>query len=374
MATDANRTDTHNQPDDGSPMISIRSLRKTYGVYEALKEINMDIRKGEFFSLLGPSGCGKTTLLKIIGGFETANSGDVVINGDPMRGVPPYRRPTNMVFQSYAIFPHLNVRRNVGYGLRTKSLTKIEYDARIDDALALVKMEAFADRRPHQLSGGQRQRVALARAIVCQPKVLLLDEPLGALDKRLREEMQFELKGLQRRLGITFICVTHDQEEAMSMSDRIAVMAAGEVMQIDSPSNLYERPTTCGVADFIGTMNFLPARMVEARGGDALFELDGGILVSSTHPCAQTQTTFALRPEWMQISREKPAEGLNALQGRVLARSYLGDRSVYLVATHASPKPISVSAPQAWMASSPIGQDEQAWISWAPEAGVLLDR
>ncbi len=245
-----------------SAMIDIRAISKAYGNYAALDGIDMEIRQGEFFSLVGPSGCGKTTLLKIIGGFEQTTAGRLLIAGEDMSVIPAYRRPTNMVFQSYALFPHMNIRRNVSYGVRKSGLPAAEKAQIVDEALALVKMSDFADRLPGQLSGGQRQRIALARAIVCKPKVLLLDEPLGALDKRLREEMQFELKSLQRRLGITFVCVTHDQEEAMSMSDRIAVMSAGRLLQIDTPDNLYERPLSRDVADFVGNMNFFD---VQAR-------------------------------------------------------------------------------------------------------------
>ncbi|HEY0123516.1 MAG TPA: ABC transporter ATP-binding protein, partial [Rhizobium sp.] len=248
-----------------SAMIDIRAISKAYGNYAALDGIDMEIRQGEFFSLVGPSGCGKTTLLKIIGGFEQTTAGRLLIAGEDMSGIPAYRRPTNMVFQSYALFPHMNIRRNVSYGVRKSGLPAAEKAQIVDEALALVKMSDFADRLPGQLSGGQRQRIALARAIVCKPKVLLLDEPLGALDKRLREEMQFELKSLQRRLGITFVCVTHDQEEAMSMSDRIAVMSAGRLLQIDTPDNLYERPLSRDVADFVGNMNFFDVQARERR-------------------------------------------------------------------------------------------------------------
>jgi ABC-type Fe3+/spermidine/putrescine transport system ATPase subunit len=222
--------------------ISIRGVTKHFGNVRAVDDVSFDIRAGEFFSLLGPSGCGKTTLLRMLAGFETPTSGEIFIDGQPMSAVPANRRPTNMVFQNYAIFPHLDVRRNIAYGLRKQRLAKAEIEATVERALELIKLPGYGDRQAHQLSGGQRQRVALARALVCQPKVLLLDEPLGALDKKLREEMQLELRQLQRSVGITFMLVTHDQEEALTMSDRIAVISKGKVLQLDTATRLYETP------------------------------------------------------------------------------------------------------------------------------------
>ncbi|MEO1471689.1 MAG: ATP-binding cassette domain-containing protein, partial [Pseudomonadota bacterium] len=225
--------------------------------------------EGEFFSLLGASGCGKTTLLRMLAGFETPTSGEIWIDGQPMSAVPPFERPVNMVFQNYAIFPHLNVRDNIAYGLRKARLPRATRHAMVDEMLDLVQLRGYGDRRAHQLSGGQRQRIALARALILKPKVLLLDEPLGALDKQLREQMQIELRRLQRTVGITFVFVTHDQEEALALSDRIAVMAGGAVLQIDTPDGLYERPRTREVASFIGTMNFLEGRVLSRASGHA---------------------------------------------------------------------------------------------------------
>ncbi len=253
---------------DRRKMIECRDLNKYYGDYHALRDIDLTIREGEFFSLLGPSGCGKTTLLRTIAGFEDISSGVVLIDGKDMAGVPANVRPTNMVFQSYAIFPHLTVAENVGFGLRRDPRSRAEKAAAVDEALAMVGLKGFGARAAHALSGGQRQRVALARALILKPKVLLLDEPLSALDRKMREQMQVELIKLQRQVGITFVLVTHDQEEALVMSDRIAVMFEGRIAQLDGPEALYARPASRRVADFIGVMNFLPANiLVETAAG-----------------------------------------------------------------------------------------------------------
>ncbi|MEO1704682.1 MAG: ABC transporter ATP-binding protein, partial [Pseudomonadota bacterium] len=253
------------------PIIELSQIEKYYGEYHALRDVSLNIAEGEFFSLLGPSGCGKTTLLRTIAGFEDASSGILKLDGQDMGGVPPNKRPTNMVFQSYAIFPHLNVAENVAFGLRKRGLSAGEKEAKVTEALAMVGLDGYGTRAAHALSGGQRQRVALARALVLQPKVLLLDEPLSALDKKMREQMQGELRRLQRQVGITFILVTHDQEEALIMSDRIAVMFEGQIAQVAAPQDLYRRPKTRQVADFIGVMNFLPA---EARTEGASIKVE----------------------------------------------------------------------------------------------------
>ncbi|MBU3029214.1 ABC transporter ATP-binding protein [Paracoccus marinaquae] len=256
-------------------MIECQDVQKYYGDYHALRGINLTIREGEFFSLLGPSGCGKTTLLRTIAGFEDISSGAVLIDGNRMEEVPANKRPTNMVFQSYAIFPHLTVAQNVAFGLRRDPRGKDEKARLVDEALAMVGLKGYGARAAHALSGGQRQRVALARALILKPKVLLLDEPLSALDRKMREQMQVELIKLQRQVGITFVLVTHDQEEALVMSDRIAVMFEGEIAQLDGPEALYARPVNRRVADFIGVMNFLPARILSENGEGAKVEIAG---------------------------------------------------------------------------------------------------
>ena len=251
---------------ENTNFISIQNISKHFGDVIAVDQVNIDIHEGEFFSLLGASGCGKTTLLRMIAGFESPTSGEIFIEGNPMSEVPPNLRPTNMVFQNYAIFPHLDVRANIAYGLRKDRLSREESNRRVEEALEMVKLPGFGARRANELSGGQRQRIALARALIKRPKVLLLDEPLGALDKKLREEMQLELRLLQESVGITFIFVTHDQEEALTLSDRVAVMSRGEVLQNESPKELYSKPVSVEVADFIGKMNFLNARVDKIDG------------------------------------------------------------------------------------------------------------
>ncbi|TIO65701.1 MAG: ABC transporter ATP-binding protein, partial [Mesorhizobium sp.] len=247
-------------------MIEIRDVTRSYGAFKALNNASLAIREGEFFSLLGPSGCGKTTLLRMIAGFDTPTSGSIAVDGQPMDGIPANRRPTNMVFQSYAIFPHLNVEQNVAYGLKRLKLQGGEEKRRVEEALAQVSLTGLGKRRATELSGGQRQRVALARALVMRPKVLLLDEPLSALDKKLREQMQVELRRLQQAVRITFVLVTHDQYEALAMSDRIAVMFGGRIAQVASPKEIYQRPVNRQVADFLGGMNFVKAEIVEENG------------------------------------------------------------------------------------------------------------
>ena len=312
-------------------IISIRNVSKHFGSVRAVDDLSFDIMRGEFFSLLGPSGCGKTTLLRILAGFETPSAGEILIDGQPMSSVPPNERPTNMVFQNYAIFPHLNVRQNIAYGLRRRKLPKQEVDRMVDEALAMIKLPGYGERQAHQLSGGQRQRVALARALICRPKVLLLDEPLGALDKKLREEMQLELRQIQRNVGITFIFVTHDQEEALTMSDRIAVMSHGKILQIGSPAQIYEHPTVRFVADFIGETNFLPAHVTSLIGDKATIRLAGGAeFAAAAAPGIGNgmDVTVAVRPE--RLSLTGAAGG--AIRGRVENIVYFGTDTTYQVA------------------------------------------
>ncbi len=253
-------------------IISIRGVSKHFGAVHAVDEVDLEIQRGEFFSLLGPSGGGKTTLLRMLAGFEAPSEGEIYIDGQPMAAIPAYRRPVNMVFQNYAIFPHLDVRGNIAFGLRKSGLSKAEINAKVDEMLNLIKLPGYAGRGATELSGGERQRIALARALIKRPKVLLLDEPLGALDKKLREQMQLELRDLQKSVGITFVFVTHDQEEALTMSDRIAVMSKGRVLQVEAPTGLYERPNSRFVADFIGTMNFFDGRVRKSDNGAAIVD------------------------------------------------------------------------------------------------------
>jgi len=314
------------------PMISLRHVSRSYGTIRAVDDVSFDIAPGEFFSLLGPSGCGKTTLLRMIGGFDSPTGGEILIDGRPMAGIAANRRPTNMVFQNYAIFPHLSIRENIGYGLVHRKLSRAEIARKVDEALAMIRLSNMGDRRPDQLSGGQRQRVALARALVCNPKVLLLDEPLGALDKKLRAEMQVELRRIQRAVNITFVLVTHDQEEALTLSDRIAVMVAGRPLQIGDARALYDRPQSRMVADFIGEMNFFTGEVTEASGGTALVRAGplGEFRVDSRQPVTGgRKVTLAIRPEKVSHSWEKPEAARRVIEGRVVTETYLGDRCQY---------------------------------------------
>ncbi len=359
--------------------IEVRNVTKRFGRVRALHSVDIEVNEGEFFALLGPSGCGKTTLLRILAGFESPTEGEVFIDGQAMSAVPANRRPVNMVFQNYAIFPHLNVRQNIAYGLRRQRLPKAELDAVIERALVLIKLEGFGERRSDQLSGGQRQRVALARALVKQPKVLLLDEPLGALDKRLREQMQVELRALQQEVGVTFVFVTHDQEEALSMSDRIAVLSEGEVLQVDTPERLYERPVSREVADFIGTMNFVEG---EVEGVDTdMISVDAGPLgrVSAasderTRPGRGARVLIAIRPEKIAVSRERPDVPSNLVRGQVSAASYLGDRSHLRVDVPGLGAPISVASQNILplLHSAHAAESDAMWLSWPASAVVLL--
>ena len=316
------------------PIINIQNVEKHYGSVTALNGVSIEIEAGEFFSLLGPSGCGKTTLLRIISGFDNPSVGTVFIGGADMTDVPPNERPTNMVFQSYAIFPHLNVADNVGYGLKKQKLPKEEIDRRVDDALKLVDLEGYGPRESHALSGGQRQRVALARALIMKPKVLLLDEPLSALDKKLRETMQSELRKLQRTVGITFVLVTHDQEEALTMSDRIAVMFDGRIAQLDSPEGLYRRPISRRVASFIGVMNFIPATVIENTNKilslniKSLGQLD---LKTSSVLKKSEVITVGIRPEMLTILYNESDTSEYSFNASIENASYYGDMTYYEV-------------------------------------------
>ena len=316
------------------PIINIQNVEKHYGSVTALDGVSIEIEAGEFFSLLGPSGCGKTTLLRIISGFDNPSVGTVFIGGADMTDVPPNERPTNMVFQSYAIFPHLNVADNVGYGLKKQKLPKEEIDRRVDDALKLVDLEGYGPRESHALSGGQRQRVALARALIMKPKVLLLDEPLSALDKKLRETMQSELRKLQRTVGITFVLVTHDQEEALTMSDRIAVMFDGRIAQIDSPEGLYRRPISRRVASFIGVMNFIPATVIENTNKTLSLNIKslGQLDINTSLALKKSEViTVGIRPEMLTILYNEIDTSEYSFNASIENASYYGDMTYYEV-------------------------------------------
>ena len=357
-------------------IIELKDVQKYYGTYHALRGINTEIRQGEFFSLLGPSGCGKTTLLRTIAGFEDLSSGTLKIDGKDMDGVPANVRPTNMVFQSYAIFPHLTVAENVGFGLRRERLSREDMAKRVAEALAMVGLGGYGDRAAHALSGGQRQRVALARALILKPQVLLLDEPLSALDKKMREQMQVELRRLQRQVGITFILVTHDQEEALIMSDRIAVMFEGQIAQLASPQQLYRRPVSRKVAEFIGVMNFLPAKVVGEVGGIAEVQISG--LGRAAIPLEQCpaglkagEASVGFRPETVTILFDGDTARGKTVNGTVEEVQYFGDMTYYEVRLAEVEKPVTISM-RNLVGRKVLERGDKAVIAWEEGSLVLF--
>ncbi|MEW9837224.1 ABC transporter ATP-binding protein [Mesorhizobium marinum] len=359
------------------PYISFENVTKIFGDFTAVDDLSLDIFEKEFFALLGGSGSGKSTLLRMLAGFDEPTRGRILLDGQDLRGIPPYRRPLNMMFQSYALFPHMTVEANVGFGLRQEGVAKAEIEARVAEMLKLVKLEQFAKRKPHQLSGGQRQRVALARSVAKRPKVLLLDEPLGALDKKLREETQFELMDLQQSLGLTFIVVTHDQEEAMTMADRIAILDKGKLMQVATPAEVYEAPASRFVASFIGNVNMFEGKVAARDAGSARITGASGaeILVGNAGDAAAGNTvSFAVRPEKIRVSSKRPEGAVNALEGEVYDLAYLGDMTVYHVRLDDG-QVVKASALNSSRASDdPLTWHDRAWISFAPDAGVVLTR
>ena len=327
--------------------IQINEISKHFGIVRAVDNVSFQIHEGEFFSLLGPSGCGKTTLLRLLAGFEYPTNGKLLLDGIDITSLPPNKRPTNMVFQNYAIFPHINVEKNIQFGLRKLGLSKEEIEKRVKDVLSLVKLEGYEERFSSQLSGGQRQRVALARALVRQPKVLLLDEPLGALDKKLRDEMQLELRSLQKEIGITFVFVTHDQQEAISMSDRVAVMSEGKIQQLSAPNELYKNPQNIFVSDFIGETNFLKAS-TKAQDGEFIkvsIESLGEFMIKNNINISEnsSEVVCSIRPEAMKIDAVKSDWDI-CLEGKIRQTSYLGEMTKFYVETKELEKIITVSS------------------------------
>jgi len=360
------------------PFVRIRNVTKKFGDVLAVSDVSLDIYKSELFCLLGGSGSGKSTLLRMLAGFEQPTSGRIEIDGQDMTDTPPYQRPVNMMFQSYALFPHMSVEQNIAYGLKRDHLPKGEIADRVAELLSLVKLQDYGKRRPHQLSGGQRQRVALARSLAKRPKLLLLDEPLGALDKKLREETQFELVKIQESLGVTFIVVTHDQEEAMTLATRIGVMNQGEIAMVGEPTEIYEFPNSRFVANFIGSANMVEGVVTEDEPDHVRIrsaELGSDIYVNHGVDCAPDQILWwAIRPEKMQLSREKPegVNGANVTTGVVEEIGYLGDMSVYQVVLE-SGKRIRVSQTNSIRGNpDAITWDEKVFVSWGGNAGSVL--
>ncbi len=367
------------------PYVEIERVTKSFGDFKAVDDVSLKIYKGEIFCLLGASGCGKTTLLRMLGGFETPSSGRILIDGEDMTGVPPYERPVNMMFQSYALFPHMNVEQNVAFGLKQDGVPKAQVAERVATMLELVKLGGFGKRRPHQLSGGQKQRVALARSLVKRPKLLLLDEPLGALDKKLREHTQFELIGLQDKLGVTFLVVTHDQEEAMTLASRIGVMDHGEIVQAGTPSEIYEFPSSKFVADFVGSVNIFEGKLLEDEpeyvriGSD---ELGGTIYVSHGISAAPEAVVWAaVRPEKIFMSTSPPPPDTagsahaadNVVRGTVQDIAYLGDLSIYLVKLP-SGKVVRVTQPNTSRHAEAITWEQQVYLTWDASSPVVVTR
>jgi len=362
-----------------SPIVSIRRVRKTFGPVVAVNDVSLDVLANEFFALLGPSGCGKTTLLRMLAGLEMPSGGEILIDGQDMTGVPPNRRPVNMVFQSYAVFPHMSVFDNVAYGLRVVKTAAREVETRVREALDMTRLSELAERKPDQLSGGQRQRVALARALVKQPKVLLLDEPLSALDAKLREAMQLELVRLQNTVGITFIIVTHDQSEALSMANRIAVMEGGEVRQVAPPAELYEYPNCRFVADFIGKMNLFQGRVVTRQVTELVVEVEGlgrlDVPVGAEVAGALGEGAavgIAVRPEKVRIGREASPDGRISLPGKVSQIAYYGGAS-HLFMTLDSGQTINANLQNDVRSANPtFALGEALWCFWAPGDMLVL--
>jgi putrescine transport system ATP-binding protein len=363
---------------DAKPLIRFQNVTKRFGDFTAIEDLTLDIFEQEFFALLGPSGCGKTTLMRMLAGFETASEGAILLAGQDIGPVPPNKRAVNMMFQSYALFPHLSIFENIAFGLRRGNMPKNDIIDRVEEMLKLTRLEKFAQRKPHQISGGQRQRVALARSLAKAPKLLLLDEPLGALDKKLRQDTQFELMDIQEKTGTTFVIVTHDQEEAMTVASRVAVMDEGRVVQVATPDRIYETPNSVYVADFIGDVNLIKGTVSPA--GKNMFHLNWSesqppLNASSTLSLSEGQEChLAIRPEKVTISTEKPAEAENAVQGKILDIAYLGNLSTYHVELPSGDIIKSQMANTRRIARRSFTWEDPVWISWTATAGVLLDQ
>lgn len=359
------------------PYIEIVDLVKVFDEYIAVNNISLDIYQGEFFSLLGPSGCGKTTLLRMLAGFETPTSGKILLEGEDISLIPPYERPINMMFQSYALFPHMTVEDNIAFGLKQEKVPKPEIKKRVDQMLELVQMGKFAKRKPHQLSGGQRQRVALARSIVKKPKLLLLDEPLGALDKRLREQTQFELMTIQEELGITFVIVTHDQEEAMTVSSRIAVMDSGEIAQVATPTEIYEYPNSLYVAEFVGDVNIFEGVIADISPIHTTvnsFDVDAPLICNQgVGAVVGSQAWIAVRPEKLDISLTPPENTeSNCMMGEVWDIGYLGDMSIYHVKMDNGKMVTAAQINHKRAVELPINYEDRVYVSFDADSAVVL--
>ncbi len=364
-----------NDPDE-KPLIRFQNVTKKFGEFTAIDNLTLDIFRREFFALLGPSGCGKTTLMRMLAGFEAPTKGTILLDGVDIAPIPPNRRATNMMFQSYALFPHLSVWDNIAFGLKRSDMPKDKIGARVEEMLRLVRLDKFAKRRPHQISGGQRQRVALARSLAKAPKLLLLDEPLGALDKKLRQDTQFELMDIQEKTGTTFVIVTHDQEEAMTVASRVAVMDHGRMIQVDTPDRIYETPNSVYVADFIGDVNLIEGTVTTAgEGRCSIAWAEGQPAITATAPdgiAAGTRVHFAVRPEKVAISTERPEGRANAIEGSVHDIAYLGNISTYKVEVAGGRMVKAQVANERRLSRRDISWDDKVWLSFTDTAGVVL--
>jgi putrescine transport system ATP-binding protein len=358
------------------PYIQIENVTKKFGEFTAIDNLSLDIYKNEFFSLLGPSGCGKTTLLRMLAGFEDVTNGRILVDGEDMSNIPPHLRPINMMFQSYALFPHMTVEKNIAFGLKQDKLPEDEINQRVEEMLELVELTNFAKRKPNQLSGGQSQRVALARSLAKSPKLLLLDEPLGALDKRLREQTQFELMDIQEKLEVTFVIVTHDQEEAMTVSSRIGVMDSGNLIQVATPTEIYEAPVNKDVADFIGDINLLKGlyKGKNKKGTELLSEDSKSIVFATQEVDAKLEDTmwFAIRPEKLEISKKKPSNDLNVLKGIIEDIAYGGSFSTYHVKLDNGRILKAIRANRVRTEEHHLTWDDEVYLHWSPDSAVVL--
>ena len=359
-----------------APYIQIQNVTKKFGEFTAIDNLTLDIYKNEFFSLLGPSGCGKTTLLRMLAGFEKITNGKILLDGEDISEIPPHLRPINMMFQSYALFPHMTVEKNIAFGLKQDNLPTNEIDQRVEEMLELVELTDFAKRKPNQLSGGQSQRVALARSLAKRPKLLLLDEPLGALDKRLREQTQFELMDIQEKLEVTFVIVTHDQEEGMTVSSRIGMMDSGNLVQVATPSEIYEAPINKDVADFIGDVNILKGiyKGQNKIGTQLLCEDSNSIVFATQEVSAEIEDEmwFAVRPEKLEISKNPPSNDHNILKGTIEDIAYGGSFSTYHVKLDNGRILKAIRANRERTKEHHLTWEDEVFLQWAPHSAVVL--
>lgn len=359
-----------------NPLIEFKNVTKKFGEFTAIDDLNLKIYEKEFFALLGPSGCGKTTLMRMLAGFETPTTGQIHLAGQDIAAVPPNKRPVNMMFQSYALFPHLSVWDNIAFGLRRSDMAKDAIGPRVEEMLRLTRMEKFARRKPHQISGGQRQRVALARSLAKAPKLLLLDEPLGALDKKLRTETQFELMDIQEKTGTTFVIVTHDQEEAMTVASRVAVMDHGKLIQVATPADIYEYPNSTYVADFIGDVNLIEGRVTNVADGKCEVTYGEGLRpINAANPESGSlgmNVTFAIRPEKIVVGTEPDNSRANAVKGKIEDIGYLGNISTYHVRLDSGHLISAQMTNSRRLARRDYTWDDEVWLSWTDTAGVVL--